>query len=124
MGGQKLIEWSVTGECRRERFGEQLGVDERIADPLRRDRISVVAGVTNERPSLAVRFAEVPGYTRGAIPPLFAMALPDAGSEIRRCLERSRQLSINVGADGRKVAGRPVDHHEMETVGGRRPAKR
>jgi hypothetical protein len=54
------------------------------------------------------------------MPLLLAAALAYASSEVGRRLERPPDVPFNVGAHGREVPGRPVHHHEMETIVGRR----
>src|SRR5687767_1284377 len=103
-------------ESRTERLDKALGVDERITDALCGDRIPVVAGIADERPSIAIWSAEVSGHARRAVPLLFATALAHAGKKVRRCLERPPDMSLDIIADRRKVSGRPVHHHEMEAV--------
>ena len=54
---------------------------------------------------------------------LLATALAHASREAGRGLERPPDVPFNVGAHGRKLLGRPVHHHEMEAIVGRRAAE-
>jgi hypothetical protein len=121
--GQSIVKDTVTRETCTQRFHERFGVNERITDALCGDRIPVVAGIADERPSLAIRFAEVSGHARRAVPLSLAAAFAYAGEEIWRCFERAPDVPVDVAADGRKVLGWPVHHHEVEAVVRRRAAK-
>ena len=57
VGGHRLRLGDLTVQRPAQRPGEQLGVAERVGDPVPGDRVAVVAGVADERPARAGRLA-------------------------------------------------------------------
>ena len=84
--GERVAERAPPGPAIVQRRGQGLCIDERVADPLRRNRILVVSRVPDERPTRTERLTEIVGNAGRPEPLLFA----------RRALS-SRVSSIAVG---------------------------
>ena len=94
--GHRVVERAPAAERLVEGGGAQLGVAERVADPLRGDRVLGVAGVADERPARAVRLAEeVAAGAAGE--PLLACRAANALGELGRELERLEVVGLDVG---------------------------
>ena len=117
---QLFLERSLAGQPPTERLREHLGIDECVTDALRGDRIFVVLASPTSAHPLPVRLAEVARHACRAVPLFFATALAHASREVGAESSARRDVPLNVGAHDRKVLGRPVHHHEMETIVGRR----
>src|SRR5206468_2812127 len=74
VGSQELFQRTAAPQPCSERLREHRGIDECVTDALRRNRISVVARVADERPSFAIRPAEVTRHARRSVPALLATA--------------------------------------------------
>src|SRR5207249_2938847 len=100
-----------------------LRINECVTDALRRNRIAVVARVTDERPPVSKRLAEESGHACRAVPLLLTTALAHTGTKVGRRLESPPDVCFDIAADSRKVLGSPVHHQEMETIVCRRTPK-
>ena len=73
--------------------------DRDVTDALRRNWISVVARVADERPSFAIRPAEVTRHARRSVPALLATALAHARKKVARHPECAHDMPLDIGAD-------------------------
>src|SRR6266516_3509717 len=85
VAGERLGLVGLVAQCRADRGGQQLRVAERVGHTVPGDRVAVVAGVADQRPSRAVAAAHVIGHPGDAADrrgeASVARPLADAGRE-------------------------------------------
>src|SRR4029079_8636403 len=102
-------------ECRGEPRREQLGIAERIADALCRDRILRVAGISDERPSRTEWLAEEVRADRAEDLRLATRVL-EARLELRRQLEQAHIARVEIALALLELGARPAADDERQPV--------
>ena len=120
--GERLLECATLGETGIERFGQVLSVDEGVADPLRRDRVLLVAGVADERPARAVGLAEVIRDAGGSDPFLLAFRLFSRSATLGAGLVDLMTFPFDVRTYLLELLARPDGGDERQAVVGREKA--
>ncbi len=86
-----------------------------VADPLRRDRILVVAGIADERPARTERRAEDVAHS-AALEALYARRAVDALGEYGGKFERLAVVGLDVGLVSRGIGEGPADDEHRQAV--------
>ena len=97
-------------------LGQQISIVEGVEDPLRKERVMVIAGVSHQGPARTVGPAHDVGEIGDADEALSLAPSAHPVGQVRRQGERCQVVPADVRADGQEILDRSLDRHHHELV--------